>query len=431
MHYGIITPPVAGHIHPFGALGRELIARGHRVTLIQMEDVRARAAEQGLEFAVVGAADHPAGSLPQSLAQLGRLAGLNALRFTIEAVRRTTNMICRDAPAVVRSCGIDLLLVDQTEPAGGSVAEYSGLPFVTVCNALALNREPDVPPPFTGWAFRKNKWARARNSLGYAIYDWRMSPVMQVLSNWRKRWGLEPLGKPDDSFSGLAQISQMTRAFDFPRKRLPPEFTYTGPLRRRTPGAGSFPWEKLDGRPLIYASLGTLQHGKREIFRCFAQACASLDVQLVIAHNGGLDPVAAAELPGRPLTVDYAPQREILERASVALTHAGLNTVLDALAAGVPIVATPITYEQPAIAARIEAGGVGMSIARGRLNPRAIRESVQRILREPVWRERARVAAEEIRKAGGVAKAASIVESVGENVREPPSEAAPGREMDF
>lgn len=56
MHYGIITPPVAGHIHPFGALGRELIARGHRVTLLHMEDVRARAIEEGLEFAALGKA---------------------------------------------------------------------------------------------------------------------------------------------------------------------------------------------------------------------------------------------------------------------------------------------------------------------------------------------------------------------------------------
>jgi UDP:flavonoid glycosyltransferase YjiC (YdhE family) len=142
MHYGIIAPPVSGHIHPFGALGRELIARGHRVTMFQMEDVRPRATAEGLEFAAIGQSDHPAGSLDRSLAQLGKLRGLGALRFTIEAVRRTTEMICRDAPAVVRACGIDRLLVDQTEPAGGSVADCLKIPFVTVCNALALDREP-------------------------------------------------------------------------------------------------------------------------------------------------------------------------------------------------------------------------------------------------------------------------------------------------
>ena len=67
-------------------------------------------------------------------------------------------MICRDAPEAVRNARVDALLVDQTEPAGGSVAEHLGIRFVTICNALALNREPDVPPPFTSWSYRRNVW---------------------------------------------------------------------------------------------------------------------------------------------------------------------------------------------------------------------------------------------------------------------------------
>jgi MGT family glycosyltransferase len=412
MHYGIFTPPVPGHIHPFGALGRELIARGHRVTMLQMEDVRPRATAEGLEFAAIGQSDHPAGSLDRSLAHLGTLRGLNALRFTIEAVRRTTEMICRDAPDVVRACGIDRLLVDQTEPAGGSVADRLKLPFVTVCNALVMNREPNVPPPFTGWAYSRSPWARARNSVGYAIYDRFMSPVMAVLSVWRKRWGLVPLRNPAHSFSALAQISQMTQGFDFPRDELPPCFIYVGPLRGAEPLREPFPWEKLDGRPLIYASLGTLQHTKHEIFRCFAEACAPLDVQLVIAHNGGLDRAEVAKLPGRPLAVNFAPQREIMGRASLTLTHAGLNTVLDSMAAATPMIATPITYEQPAIAARVKASGAGISISPSRLTAVSLRSGIQKILRERSYKDCASHVAQEIRGAGGSRKAASVIEGI-------------------
>lgn len=412
MHYGIITPPVTGHIRPFGAVGRELIARGHRVTLLQMEDVRERATAEGLEFAALGQSDHPAGSLQASLKQLGSLRGIGALRFTINAVSRTTEMICRDAPEMVRACRIDRLLVDQTEPAGGSIAEYLRIPFVTICNALALNREPDMPPPFTGWAWSGSAWARARNSLGYAIYDRFMAPIMQVLNAWRKRWGLKPLGSPEDSFSPLAQISQLVGAIDFPRRRRPANLTYTGPLRRPA-SAEPFPWEKLNGRPLIYASLGTLQHGKREIFRCFAEACAALDVQLVIAHNGGLDRRAIAELPGHPIAVDFAPQCEILARASLTLTHAGLNTALDSLAAGAPLIATPITYEQPAIAARIRASGAGISISPSGLKSSVVRAYVERLLSEGSWRRQACRIAEEIREAGGVIKAGDVIERAG------------------
>ena len=41
-----------------------------------------------------------------------------------------------------------------------------------------------------------------------------------------------------------------------------------------------FPWQKLDGRPLIYASMGTLQNRQKPIFETIAAACAGLDAQL-------------------------------------------------------------------------------------------------------------------------------------------------------
>jgi MGT family glycosyltransferase len=412
MHYGIITPPVSGHIHPFGALGRELISRGHRVTLFQMEDLRAKALDESLEFVALGQADHPKGSLDRSLTELGKLEGLGALRFTIEAVKRTTEMISRDAPNAVEECGIDRLLVDQTEPAGGSVAEHLGIPFVTICNALPLNRERDIPPPFTPWSYSPRIWGQARNALGYAVYDSFTSPVIQVVNRWRKKWALPALQTPADSFSRTAQISQMVRGFDFPRKGLPESFSFVGPLRRPKRQPEPFPWEALDGRPMIYASLGTLQHGKKAVFQCFAEAAASLDAQLVIAHNGGLNADTVREFQGDPVAVRFAPQQEVLKRACLTLSHAGLNTVLDSLAAGVPLVATPITYEQPAIAARIVAVGAGISLRRADLTAGKVRDSIQRIMQEYCWRDCAARLANEIRDAGGVEKAASIIEAI-------------------
>ena len=133
----------------------------------------------------------------------------------------------------------------------------------------------------------------------------------------------------------------------------------------------------------------------------------------MIAHNGGLSPGAVTELAGDPLAVGFAPQREILDRASLTLTHAGPNTVLDSLAAGVPIIATPITYEQPAIAARVKASGAGISIPPAHLTAAGIRECVRRILQESSYRESAKCAAQQILHAGGVTKAASVIESIG------------------
>lgn len=58
------------------------------------------------------------------------------------------------------------------------------------------------------------------------------------------------------------------------------------------------------------------------------------------------------ELPGNPIVVNYAPQLELLKIADLTITHAGVNTTLESLSNGVPLVAIPITNDQPGVAAR-------------------------------------------------------------------------------
>lgn len=409
MRFGIITPPVSGHLHPFGALGRELIRRGHHVSVLQMPDLGERVRAEGLEFIEIGISDHPVGSLPESLSQLARLDGLRALRFTVNAVRKTTEMVCRDAPGALKSAGIDALLVDQMEPAGGAVAEHTGLPFLTICNALAVNSEPSIPPPFTSWRCRSTRWSHVRNRVGYSLSRRIMRPVEATVNRYRKQWKLRKLEHPEHSFSQTAQISQQPAAFDFPRRQLPSSFHYVGPLRDCSLKQCSFPWERLDGRPLVYASLGTLQNRKAGLFRLFAEACQGLPVQLVMTHGGGLDQATVASFPGSPLVVSYAPQLEVLSKASLTLSHAGLNTVLDSLSCGVPIIATPITYEQPAIASRIRWAGVGEVLTRSSMTPHGLRQMISHVMSESTYRANAQEIRKSIAASGGVSRAADII----------------------
>jgi zeaxanthin glucosyltransferase len=411
VHFGILSPPVSGHLHPFGALGRELIARGHQVTLLHMADLEPRARKEGLSFIVLGQSSHPPGTLPQSLATLGKLDGLAALRFTIKEVAATTRMMLRDGPAAICHAGIEALLVDQTEPAGAAIAGRLRIPFVTVCNALALNREPEIPPPFTGWNYRPASWARLRNRFGYMLSDRTLKPVRNVVAEYRRQSGLPASRGPEDSFSPLLQISQQAQAFDFPRRQLPRTFHYLGPLRSAPVEPIPFPWNKVDGRPLVYASLGTLQNGKERIFRAFAEACLNFPVQLVITHGGGLDEATAASFPGKPLVVSYAPQLEVLARARLTLTHAGLNTVLDSLTFGVPLVAVPITYEQPAIARRISWSGVGRVVAFRSLSVARLRDAIGEILSDNSYTTRAQIVQRSIQASGGVTRAAELIET--------------------
>ncbi len=60
----------------------------------------------------------------------------------------------------------------------------------------------------------------------------------------------------------------------------------------------------------------------------------------------------ASDLPGNPIVVPFAPHQKLIERSKV-VAYADMNTVLTALGCGIPLVAIPITNEQPGIASRL------------------------------------------------------------------------------
>ncbi len=407
---GIISPPVPGHLNPFIALALALRDRGHEAVFVQMADVGPRVRRAGLDFIPIGASDHPEGTLGESLSTLGRLHGRSALRHVVQAVARTTGMFCRDGVDALREAHVDGLLVDQTEPVGALLAERLDVPYVTACAALLVNREVGVPPPFTSW-LPSDAWpALLRNAVGYAASDIALRSVHRVITERRQAWGMRRWRSMEESFSPLAQISQQPAAFDFPRRTLPPTFHYCGPFRHAAAEDVAFDWTRLDDRPLVYASLGTLQGSKHDVFSRFVDACAGLGVQLVLSQGGALAGDAVRDLARRAIVVSYAPQQAVLARAAAALTHAGLNTVLDALSHGVPMVAVPLAFEQPGIAARVAWSGCGRIIPYARLDTARLTDALRSVLQQSRYRDCARQLRDVIAAAGGSARAAAVTE---------------------
>jgi zeaxanthin glucosyltransferase len=125
-----------------------------------------------------------------------------------------------------------------------------------------------------------------------------------------------------------------------------------------------FPWERLTGEPLIYASMGTVQTALANVFRVIATAgMKRKDFQLVLSVSHYLDLKQIGSLPSNTTIVKRAPQLELLKRASVCITHAGMSTVLEALAQCVRQVAIPVTNGQPGVAARIANRKTGLFVS--------------------------------------------------------------------
>jgi MGT family glycosyltransferase len=409
---GILSFSSPGHYYPLTALGRRLQSRGHEVVYFQVADLERPIRAAGLQFRQIGHEDFPPGALRARDEEVGKLKGLAALRCGLRGIQRKAMMLFRDAPAALRDEGVDSLIIDQIEMAGGTVAEHLGLPFISAAAALPINLDASVPPCHLAWPHRTGLGARLRNRVGNTAFEWILSGILRTINRQREAWGLRPARDVDALFSRLAQVVQLPAALELPGRRLPPHIHHTGPW---TDAAGrapvDFPWSRLDpGRRLVYASMGTLQNGILQAFRMIAEACAGLDLQLVISLGGGQDPALLADLPGDPVVVGYAPQLDLIRRSALTISHGGLNTVLESLAQGVPMVVLPVAYDQPGVGARVAWSGVGRSIHIGRLTVDRLRDAVRSVLGNPAYRERAGQLLVSMATADGLNRAADLIE---------------------
>ncbi len=412
-HFGIICPATIGHLNPMTTLGWELQRRGHQVTLFSLLDAQSEARSAGLGFRAIGEANYPPGTMAEIFDQQGKLSGVKAIRYTVTWIKDTIATFLQEAPGAIKEAGVEALLVDQISPEGGTIANFLNIPFVSVASALLIYRDLNIPPSFTLSSYSPTGWARLRNLFAYKTLDQIVQPAVKAITKYRREWQLPNYTHPNDFYSPLALISQQATAFEFPRQNLPEHIHFTGSLcNSKSRPSVDFPFEQLTGKPLIYASLGTLQNRLQSVFQKIAQACEGLDAQLVISLGSGINAELMPKLPGSPIVVQYAPQLELLQKASLVITHAGLNTALESLSQGVPMVAIPISLDQPGVAARIAWTGTGKVVPLSRLSVPVLRETIVQVLTQDSYRTNAVRLQQALHEAGGVSRAVDIIERV-------------------
>jgi zeaxanthin glucosyltransferase len=132
----------------------------------------------------------------------------------------------------------------------------------------------------------------------------------------------------------------------------------------------------------------------------------------LISLGGGLERAKLGKLAGDPLVVSFAPQLEILKRAALVITHAGINTVLESLSEGVPLVAIPLGNDQPGVAARLKARGAGVVVSRHGLAPARLRTAITLVLQERAYRQAAKELQKSIQQFDGAGRAADLIEQI-------------------
>ncbi|RXR00874.1 glycosyltransferase [Pseudoxanthomonas composti] len=411
-HFALVGPAFPSHFRALQAIAQRLVARGHRATFFHQADAAALVEPGPVAFHAVGDPARQAGTVRAMLARAANPGGPLGLKRVIGDVSLTTQMLCEALPEAFVHAGVEAVICDQMEAAGALVAQALGLPFVSVACALPINREPGIPLPVMPWEYATGPSALQLYRSSQQVYDMLMRPLDRTIAAQAARLGLGARAGLHDCLSPLAQISQTVERFDFPRQQPPPHFHHVGPLR---PAAEDPPLALplADGRKVVFASLGTLQGHRLALFKRIARACRGLKVQLVIAHCGGLSPerARALEVPGEVMVVHSVPQRAMLARADAVVTHAGLNTALDACVAGVPMLALPIAFDQPGVAARVVHAGAGLRLSARWCTARQIAQALAALLDRPAYAAAAREIGVQIGQAGGSERAADIIQA--------------------
>ena len=414
MKFGFVSTPVTGHLNPMTALARKLQSRGDEVVFIGLPDVEPIVREANLNFVPFCEKEYPLGSVAKGYAPLAKLHGLDVVEHSAREIHPDR---CKSAlehlPEKLAETGVQGLVIDTAHFFVELVAMRLGIPYVHIWNILHLDRSGSSPACLFPWPYETTPDALARNVEGLKKFGGLLAPVLAVAKSYAEKNGLHiDWNDPTATVSKLAVITQTPKEFDFPISNWPPQFHYAGPFHDDEGRAQvDFPWEKLTGAPLIYASLGTLVNGMVHVYRSILEAVGRFpETQVVLSVGWNIDPDDLRPIPSNAIIVRTAPQIELLKRASLCITHAGLNTVLEALAQGVPIVAIPIAFDQPGVAARVAYHGVGEFVEVGDLTAEHLSYLIQRVQANPSYRDRARYFQRVISKTRGLEVAADIIE---------------------
>jgi len=171
------------------------------------------------------------------------------------------------------------------------------------------------------------------------------------------------------------------------------------------------------GSPPIVFTFGTGMMHAEAVFRAAVDAIRRIDRRAILLTK--FREQLSAELPSNVRHFEFVPLQSLLPSVAAIVHHGGIGTTAKALAAGIPQLVIPWSWDQPDNAARLERLGVGESLKLSRATGARIAASLERLL-TPDRRERCREVAAGFDDTDAIALAADHVEQL---ARKTPSRA--------
>ncbi len=398
--YVFFNFPAHGHVNPTLAIVQGLIARGEKVVYYLPERFRQTIEATGAIFRATSAD-------PFSQAQERSLV-VDPTDGDKRLAMLPTLLIQKSAQVVpmllesVRAEQADCLVYDGMFLWAKLVAQILHIPAIALRPTYVANQQSNAFVP-QRLSFPPDKVALLNDTLAQLCNTYDL-PLLNVYSAFKS--------------TELLNIVFLPRAFQPAGDTFDEHFLFVGPsLQSRRYQRGDFPLDRLDGQACLYISLGTVFNNQPDFYRLCIAAFGDTEWQVVLAKGLYTDLAAFSVIPQNFIVAPHVPQLEVLSRARVFISHGGMNSVMESLSYGVPLVVIPQIIEEEVTARRVQELGLGIALNRADVTTEALQEAVVYATHDPVIHTQVQAMQQHIHDAGGYRRATDAIMQCVSNAR--------------
>jgi MGT family glycosyltransferase len=390
--------PAHGHINPSLPLVAELVRRGHQLRYWAYPEFQAKIEAEGASFC----------DLSQYLQLNNTVVDTNLFCLADQLLAGSEVLLDQLLPQL-RADPPDLIIYDSLACWGRHLAQALGLPSVCSVTTFALNRSV--------------LGSSGQQTIGLlAMLPAALPNLMAFLRRSAALARRHAIPRPQlaEMFSNPAALNLVytSRAFQPQAETFSAAYCFVGASVRLPDPAAPLIFEPAGAAlrtdlPLVYISLGTLNNRNLDFYRtCFA-ALGHRPLQVVLSLGHQIKPSDLGAVPANFIVRPSVPQLEVLRRASAFITHAGMNSVHEALVLGVPMLAVPQASDQHWVAERVASSGAGLCLARQHLSAATLGQALDQLLSTPAFRQQSQRLGQSLLAQGGWRHAADAVEGFG------------------
>lgn len=376
-HVAIFNCAAHGHVNPTISTVKELVARGYRISYVTSSEFVSRVEFAGAKPVIFEPRLTPEKPVSEDLAYIGE-------EFAKEAFENYPKMMAAfdgDRP--------DIIAYDMLNWHGKALAHHWGIPSVL------------LSPTHVNYEGIQEEW------WGAPLEKQPFLPILEkMLSDNGLKLDIVPFLSSHENI-----IAYLPRSFQEKSDTTDSSVVFVGPdIGERSLPTGWTP--KETNKPIVVISLGTIFNNQLSFFHTCIRAFADTEWHVVLTIGQHTAPADLGQIPANIEIHRQIPQLEVLQMASLFVTHAGMGSTMEAVHFGVPMIAVPQMLEQETNAKRIQALGLGKYLERENVTETSLLSDAREIISNPTYKQNISRLQQEIKNAGGAKAAADVFDRI-------------------